>query len=119
MFVPHFCGDQPMSSATATAEIIYVGPDVHEDSVTIAVLPQVATLRKERSVSRQLRQTAQELFVARAGEKTLQLQQLLGASRPQVRQCQRPFEKLEGSLFAQRVTESLQRNRKHRIGRPN
>ena len=33
-------GDQPMSSQSATARpIIYLGMDVHKDSITIAVLP--------------------------------------------------------------------------------
>jgi hypothetical protein len=31
-----------MSSSTATASIIYLGLDVHKDSVTIAVLPEGA-----------------------------------------------------------------------------
>ncbi len=42
VFLSHFCGDQPMSSATATTAIIYLGLDVHKDSVTIAVLPEEA-----------------------------------------------------------------------------
>src|SRR5687768_6248941 len=36
-------GDKPMSSpAAAAASIIYVGMDVHKDSITIAVLPMAA-----------------------------------------------------------------------------
>jgi hypothetical protein len=38
--VSHFCRDQPMSSESATARpIIYLGMDVHKESITIAVLP--------------------------------------------------------------------------------
>ena len=35
----HIFGDQPMSSSTVAASMIYLGLDVHKDSVTIAVLP--------------------------------------------------------------------------------
>lgn len=35
----HLVGDQPTSPPIATASIIYLGLDVHKDSVTIAVLP--------------------------------------------------------------------------------
>lgn len=43
------CGDQPMSSVGGT---IYLGLDVHKDSVTIAVLPEgaVAPSRVELTV---------------------------------------------------------------------
>ena len=39
LFLSHIFGDQPMSSSTLAASIIYLGLDVHKDSVTIAVLP--------------------------------------------------------------------------------
>ena len=38
MFVSHVFGDQPMSSLSASPAIIYLGLDVHKDSVTLAVL---------------------------------------------------------------------------------
>ena len=37
VFLSHLSGDQPMSSSSPS--IIYLGLDVHKDSVTIAVLP--------------------------------------------------------------------------------
>ena len=43
MFVSHIFGDQPMSSPSASPSIIYLGLDVHKDSVTIAVLPAGAS----------------------------------------------------------------------------
>ncbi len=43
LFPSHIFGDQPMSSSTVAASIIYLGLDVHKDSVTIAVLPADAT----------------------------------------------------------------------------
>ena len=39
MFVSHFYGITPVSWVPAAPAIIYLGPDVHKDSVTIAVLP--------------------------------------------------------------------------------
>src|SRR5438128_2064518 len=42
-----FCrihGDQPMSSQSATRSIIYLGMDVHKESITIALLPADAKL---------------------------------------------------------------------------
>ena len=42
-FLSHIFGDQPMSSSTAAASIIYLGLDVHKDSVMMAVLPADAT----------------------------------------------------------------------------
>ena len=42
-FRSHIFGDQPMSSSTLAPSIIYLGLDVHKDSVTIAVLPADAS----------------------------------------------------------------------------
>lgn len=38
MFVSHVFGDQPVSSLSASPAIIYLGLDVHKDSVTLALV---------------------------------------------------------------------------------
>ena len=43
LFLSHIVGDQPTSSRTASPTIVYLGLDVHKDSVTIAVLPADAS----------------------------------------------------------------------------
>ena len=43
MFVSHTFGDQPRSSHAVSPSIIYLGLDVHKDSVTLAVLPADAS----------------------------------------------------------------------------
>ena len=45
VFVSRIYGTQPMSSFRASPSIIDLGPDVHKDSVTIAVLPADAKAR--------------------------------------------------------------------------
>lgn len=43
LVLSHIFGDQPISSSTRAASIIYLGLDVRKDSVTIAVLHADAT----------------------------------------------------------------------------
>jgi hypothetical protein len=49
LFMSHIFGDPPMSPFSAVvASIIYLGLDVHKETVTIAVLSAKATLLRAR-----------------------------------------------------------------------
>ncbi len=59
-----------MSSSPAVASIIYLGLDVHKDSVTIAVLPADAKApTRIDKVSERLRETAARLRAPREGRR--------------------------------------------------